>query len=131
MAFGAGNFYLAEIGGLTAGTEFDAYRVAGHLDFGGTLALVSWDGFTGQAGQRFDLFDWGSASGAFATIDADGFALAAGTALDLSRLYVDGSIAVVAVPEPGPWALMLGGALVLGWRRRRACGNPPTARGGA
>ena len=119
VSFGSGNTYLAEIGGTLPGSGFDQYSVAGTLNFGGTLTLVSWDGFTGQAGQRFDLFDWGSSSGSFSSIDASGLLLAGGTVLDTSRLYIDGSILISAVPEPTPAALLLAGIGVLGWLRRR------------
>lgn len=117
VTFGDGNLYLAEIGGTAPGSGFDHYSVAGTLTFGGTLTLVSWAGFTGQAGQRFDLFDWGLSSGSFASIDASGLLLAPGTVLDTSRLYVDGSISVV--PEPATWMAWLAGLAVLGALARR------------
>ncbi len=130
VAFGSSNTYLAEIGGTTActlacGTDdalknssYDKYVVAGHLALGGTLKLASWNGFVAQAGQSFDLLDWGSEGGTFTRIDASGLQLAAGTVLDTSRLYVDGTISVLAVPEPGARALMLGGLGMLPWLRR-------------
>jgi len=117
--FTGGNAYLAEIGGVLPGAEHDALSVAGTLGFGGTLKLVSWDGFTGQVGQRFDLFDWGTASGRFGSIDASGLLLAEGTVLDFSQLYVDGSVSVTAVPEPASWALMLAGMTLGGVHLRR------------
>jgi probable HAF family extracellular repeat protein len=135
VSFGAGNIYRAEIGGTALGDEqgngiaFDRYVVAGTLTLGGTLDLVSWNGYVGQAGDRFDLFDWGSLNGSFDAIDDSGFMLADGMRLDLSRLYVDGSLGVTAVPEPHTHALMLGGlGLLLAWTRRRA--RPGRAPGG-
>jgi hypothetical protein len=127
VTFDSGNFYEAEIGGLVPGSGFDKYVVGGRLSFGGTLKLTSWQGFTGQAGHSYDLFDWGTTEGAFDTIDADGLVLASGTRLDVSRLYVDGTISIAAVPEPGEWAMLLAGlALVGGTARRR--GRAPMAR---
>jgi hypothetical protein len=135
--FGAGNVYLAEIGGTSACTaacatndalknsSFDRYSVAGTLALGGTLKLVSWNGYVAQAGQQFDLLDWGGVSGSFSSIDASALLLAAGTQLDTSRLYTDGVIGVTAaVPEPGTWATMLGGLSVLGLSLRRRSARP-------
>jgi len=134
VEFGESNVYLAEIGGTTActlacGTDdlvknssYDKYIVGGQLSLGGTLKLVSWNGFVAQAGQQFDLLDWGSATGSFAAIDASGFTLAAGTALDVSQLYTTGTVSVSAVPEPGGWALLLAGLMgVGGIVKRRRC----------
>ena len=116
VSFGSGNTYLEEIGGLAAGTQFDKYIVAGKLGFGGGLKVVWWGGFAGQAGQRFDLFDWGSSEGAFSAIDLSGAPLAAGLQWDTSRLYSTGEIGISAVPEPQSWALLLAGLGLLAWR---------------
>ena len=119
VSFGAGNVYLAEIGGLEPGTHYDKYIVGGTLGFGGVLKLAWWDGFAGQAGQRYDLFDWGRSLGTFSAIDLSGASLAAGLSWDTSRLYSSGEIAIAAVPEPASWALWLAGLGALGWASRR------------
>lgn len=131
VTFAASNYYLAEIGGVNACTaqrcdlgsplldsSYDKLVVGGKLKLGGKLVLTSWNGFEAQAGQSFDLLDWGSVSGTFKTIDATGFKLAAGTQLDYSRLYTTGEVWVTAVPEPRSYALMLAGLGFLAWRRR-------------
>jgi hypothetical protein len=131
VSFGGSNGYAADIGGTTActaacatddalkNTSFDKYIVTGHLTLGGTLKLGSWNGFVAQAGQSFDLLDWGSVSGSFSSIDASGLKLAAGTALDTSQLYTNGVISVQAVPEPQTWAMLLAGLGAVGAARRR------------
>jgi hypothetical protein len=133
VSLGGGNTYYEDIGGPTACTDacefdatlknsaFDTYSVNGHLSFGGTLTLASWNGFEVQAGQSFDLFDWGSASGHFDAIDSSGLLLAGGTTLDSSRLYIDGTISVRAVPEPATWiAMLIGLGILLPVARRPA-----------
>jgi probable HAF family extracellular repeat protein len=133
VSFGGGNVYLAEIGGLTACTaacatddalknsSFDKYIVKGRLTMGGTLKLVSWNDFVARPGMSFDLLDWGSVGGAFASIDASGLQLAPGARLDLSQLYATGEVRVAAVPEPESWILMLGGCIGIGIVRNRRC----------
>jgi len=135
VVFASSNFYEAEIGGTAACTaqscalgsplldsSFDKLVIGGNLRMGGTLTLKSWNGFVAQAGQSFDLLDWGSSSGTFKTINASGLSLAAGTKLDYSQLYTNGTITVTAVPEPESYALMLAGLGAIGFlaRRRRA-----------
>lgn len=119
IALGSANFYEAEIGA----DAFDRLLVRCNLHFGGTLKLIAWDGFAAQAGQRFDLFDWGSVSGQFDSIDVTALGLEPGLSLDTSQLYTDGSISISAVPEAQSWILLLAGLAVLGvfhCRRRTA-----------
>jgi hypothetical protein len=131
VTFGDTNVYLAEIGGTTACTldcgsndaiknsSFDKYVVDGKLTLGGTLKLTSWNGYVAQAGQRFDLLDWGSTVGSFTRIDASGLKLAAGTKLDYSQLYTSGTVSVSAVPEPGSYAMLMAGLALVGTVARR------------
>ncbi len=117
-SFGSENLYLAEIGGLGAGNQFDQLLVAGNLNFGGVLQLMWWDDFNAKAGDVFDLFDWGSSSGKFARIDTRFAALADGLRWDFSRLYTSGEIGVAAVPLPGAFWLF-GSVLIAMIGRRR------------
>jgi len=132
VTFASSNFYEAEIGGTAACTvetcalgsplvdsSFDKLVIGGAFKFGGTLTLKSWNGFVAQAGQSFDLLDWGSSSGTFKAIDASGLTLAAGTQLDYSQLYTNGTISVTAVPEPETYALMLAGLAAIAFVARR------------
>ncbi|WP_445372352.1 hypothetical protein ACH518_06830 [Methylomonas sp. HW2-6] len=119
-SFGSENLYLAEIGGLEAGQQFDQLQVAGNLNFGGVLQLMWWDNFAAQAGDVFDLFDWGSSSGKFTRIDTRFATLANGLRWDFSKLYTTGEIGVAAVPLPGAFWLFGSALLALAGRRRNA-----------
>lgn len=131
VAFGGANVFFEEIGGARACTldcassaslrnsSYDKYVVNGKLSFGGTLKLASWAGYVAQAGDSFDIFDWGSSEGMFTSIDASGLLLARGTRLDTSQLYTSGKLSVAAVPEPQAWALLLAGLGVVGAMGRR------------
>lgn len=115
----ASNVYLAEIGSPLPG-GFDQYRSTGLLRLGGTLKLLPWQGFTGQAGAWIDLFD-APLAGQFDAIDTSAFALATDLQWDFSRLHSEGMVgfSVSAVPEPAGALLMLaGGACLLGLKRR-------------
>ncbi len=114
-----GGPYMADIFGTRAGFDYDQLEVKEGLfiDFGSTLELNSGS-FVAQIGQSFQLFDAGSINGTFAGINSGGLLLANGARLDMARLYVDGTLAVVAVPEPATWAMAIAGILGLLARRR-------------
>jgi len=110
-----------QIGGLVRGTEYDALNVTGALTFDGQLDVTLLNGFLPASGASFNLFDWGSASGTFATVNLPD--LGPGLAWDTSSLYTTGELDVVtsAIPEPSTYAIMSGlGALFFAVRRRRA-----------
>ena len=125
VTFGDGNDYEAEIASAALGDAqgqgigFDRYQVAGRLTFGGALNVVLLGNYQPQAGQRFDLFDWGSAQGSFDVISYAAAPLAAGLAWDSSRLYTTGELSVTAVPEPAPTAMLLAGLGLLAVLARR------------
>jgi len=119
VSFGVRNTYVAELGGLVPGSLFDKYIVDGALTLGGTLQLKTLAGFAPHAGDRFDLFDWGSATGQFSSVDLSQAALDAGLQWDLSQLYSTGAVSVAAVPEPASGALLLAGGAALWGRVRR------------
>jgi hypothetical protein len=103
-----------ELGGLAPGSEFDQLLLSGNLELGGTLDVKLIDGFSPALGDSFDLLDWGALIGAFAAVNLP--ALAGDVAWDSSRLYSDGTLAVI--PEPATSALLAAGLAVLALRGR-------------
>jgi autotransporter-associated beta strand protein len=96
----------------TTGNISDLVVSSALLTFGGTLNVTNIGG-TLLNGDTFNLFDWGSTSGAFSSVNLPG--LDTGLTWDQSNLYVNGQIAVV--PEPA--AALLGGLGLLALLRRR------------
>src|SRR5579859_816431 len=58
----------ADIGGTTAGTQFDQLNVTGGVTLGGTLNVALINGFTPASGETFQVLTYGSQTGQFATI---------------------------------------------------------------
>jgi hypothetical protein len=112
--YDASSLIEMELGALA----HDHIAVDGLLKLGGGALEVDYYGsFSPGAGARFDLFDWGTLEGAFGAITLP--ELADGLAWHTGNLYADGSISVVAIPEPQTYALLLAGLGLLGFAARR------------
>ena len=59
-----GGAMTMELGGTNAWL-YDQFDLTGALSFGGTLTVSMLNGYTPHAGDQFNLFDFGSSSGAF------------------------------------------------------------------
>ncbi len=120
--YGSDSPILMELGGTTPGncahcSDKIIFNGSATLE-GGPLNVVWWDGFQGQAGDSFDLFDFnGGLTGRFGSVNLP--VLGSGLLWQTEALYSDGVLRVAAVPEPHAWALMLlGGGVLLAYRRR-------------
>lgn len=125
-----------ELAGTLAGSQYDHFSVQGAFHADGTLLVKLIDGFDPLGGESFDLLDWTTLTGAFATIGLP--QLRAGLSWDTSRLYLDGVLAVAgaAVPLPGTiWGLLAGLGALLAYARRSGAvfrrGNPVAACAGS
>jgi len=94
VSFGSGNTLTMELGGTTAGSQYDQLVVGDTATFDGTLNVVLIDSFAPAAGQVFQLFNAAHQVGAFTTVNLP--VLDAGLAWN-NQIDVDGSIAVIAV----------------------------------
>lgn len=105
---------LMELGGRTAGTEYDQIRVSGTLTVGGALTVALYNAFDPQNGDVFHLFD-GTISGQFSSVNLPG--LDTGLSWNTSSLYSSGDISVT--PEPATVSLLTLGGLAMLIRRRK------------
>jgi T5SS/PEP-CTERM-associated repeat protein len=90
-----------EIGGLTPGTEHDMVSVTGAVNLGLTSVLDVFlvNAFTPLVGDSFDILDFGSITGNFATLNLP--ALGAGLDWDTSNLLIDGTLSVITASLVG------------------------------
>ncbi|MCX6900359.1 MAG: PEP-CTERM sorting domain-containing protein [Verrucomicrobia bacterium] len=91
----------------------DVLDISGLLKAGGGLKLTLTNGYTGNIGDTFDLFNFGSVSGTFAQTNLP--TLVAGMEWNTSKLYTLGEIKIV--PEPGTGALLALGLAAFASRR--------------
>jgi hypothetical protein len=124
IIFGTSAVIEIELGGTTLGTEYDHIEVNGHLAMGGTLQLLLINGFTPDAGDTFNIFDWTTQSGTFAHLNLP--SLGSSLAWNASQLYVDGTLSVAAAGLPGDFNFdgAVNAADYVMWRKGLA--GPPT-----
>jgi T5SS/PEP-CTERM-associated repeat protein len=101
ITFGSTSTLTMELGGTTAGSQYDQILATGALGFGGTLQVSLINSFTPAAGQSFNLFDWGTKSGTFNALSLP--SLGSSLAWDTSQLYTTGVLSVASTGTPGDY----------------------------
>ena len=123
VTLGSNASVLTEIGGLTAGTEFDVIDVTGALSLGGDLQVLVADLFEPVSADTFEIITAATVSGTFDNAD-DGATLATtDNAFTFTVNYNPGSVVLSnfeVVPEPTTLVVAGLGGLALLRRRRRA-----------
>lgn len=103
---------------LGAADASDLLKLTGTVALGGELDL--WNaGYAPRLGDSFTVLQFANRQGAsgFDTVQLHGFGQ--GVAFDVVYGAGDVKVVVAAVPEPGTWALLLGGLAVVGGVARR------------
>jgi hypothetical protein len=90
-----------ELGGTIPGAGHDHLAVTGTWTQGGTLDVLTYGGYAPQRGDRFDLFDWGTRAGSFATMNLP--TLGADLAWDLVAFDTAGTLAVISKTNDRVW----------------------------
>lgn len=123
--FDASAMLTIELDGADPGSGHDQLANIDRLDFDGRLRLVFGASYAPAAGTQWKLLDFDTFAGSLAPdrIDVAGFDR---RRLDTSKLAVDGTLAVTAVPEPAAWTMWLS-ALLLAARVRRGAFNARAA----
>jgi hypothetical protein len=100
IGFGPTATTTIELGGLSAGAQYDQILVTGDLSLDGALQVSLINGFTPSAGQSFKILDWDSLAGTFSSL---ALPTLAGLAWNTSRLYTTGLLSVVAAGLTGDY----------------------------
>jgi len=115
--------FLAELAGLTVGTQYDQLAVSGNASLDGTLDLVLLNGFVVQLGDNFVLMTYSSESGQFATLDLPTLKWGEGWQLSYNANDLTLSVVAVPTPEPGSMLLLASGIQGVGTLLRRRLGK--------
>jgi T5SS/PEP-CTERM-associated repeat protein len=94
-----------DLGGTNPGVTYDQLLVTGAIAAGGTLNVTRVDLggglFAPQAGDSFNIFDFGSLSGTFGTVNLP--TLSSNLTWNTSQLYTTGVLSVAAAGIPGDY----------------------------
>ena len=81
------------LGGTIRSSQYGDVVASGNASLAGTLNISVFNGFTPAAGNRFDILDWGTHSGTFASVTLP--TLSGSLVWNTSLLYTSGVLRVV------------------------------------
>lgn len=100
LALGAGSTLNVELGGTTQGVNYDLLQVTGTANLAGTLNVSMFGGFTGTAGNVFDVIAYASRTGDFTNVN-----FPAGFSMNAAPGATAYQLALLAPPAPPPAAV--------------------------
>lgn len=105
---------------LASTASFDSLSISSDLTVGGVLSVHLLPGYLAQVGDSFLIASFAQriGGGTFSGLDMNG---ATGVQFEVLYHANDITLRVAAVPEPGTWALLLGGLALVGFVKRRKC----------
>jgi len=90
LTLGAGSTLNIELGGTTQGVNYDLLQVSGTANLNGTMNVSLFGGFTGAAGDLFDVITFASRTGDFATVNfPSGYSMSATPNAGFYQLLID------------------------------------------
>lgn len=110
LALGPSSVLDIELGGTSQGVSYDLLSVTGTATLGGTMNVGLHGGFTGSAGDAFDVITYASRSGDFATVNfPPGYGITATPNSSFYRLLIDSlpSTPGVSAAPFDQWPLLL------------------------
>jgi hypothetical protein len=122
VIFGSTGVAKIELGGAADG-QFDRLHINGQLELDGSLQVSLIGGFTPAAGNSFDILNWTTLSGTFASL---ALPTLSGLAWDTTQLYTTGVISLASTGIPGDYnqnGTVEAGDYVL-WRKMLINGQP-------
>jgi cysteine-rich repeat protein len=96
----ANGSFTVEIGGLTAGTQYDRAAISGLATLAGTLNVTLIDGYEPNVGDTFTIMTFSSRTGDFGTVNGTFIAPGKSFLETVSGTHVDLVVVAVATPTP-------------------------------
>jgi len=107
----AGGTLNIELGGLTAGTQFDQLQITGTAALAGTLNATLINGYSPAANDTFQIMTFASSTGGFTTVNAP--CLSTSSAPTSLSLVAGGGLPAPTNPAAQPPSICGGGSSVL------------------
>ena len=103
-----------DLGGTTAGTNYDVLNISGLATLGGTLDVDAIGTYKPTAGQQYDILNYGSESGAFTSVDCT---FSNGDGCTIAYDGTEAILTITAAPAPASASLTSASGAPARWTR--------------